>query len=43
MKEIFLSAILIGTVFACITKVKALLYSKANRKDDTNAKNHIGN
>ena len=43
MKENFLSAVLIGTVFACTTKVKALLYNIANRKDDTNVENHNGN
>lgn len=41
--EAIVSLILIGTVFICTVKIKALLYKKANRKDDTNVKNHIGN
>lgn len=41
--EILCSAALIAITFAFITKAKAVLYKIANRKDDTNVKNHIGN
>ncbi len=41
--EIILAAAVTGITFACTTKVKALLYNIANRKDDTNVENHNGN
>ena len=43
VKEILLSVAIFGIAFACTTKVKALLYNIANRKDDTNVEDHNGN
>lgn len=43
LKEILCSAAIIGVTLACTTKAKAVLYSIANRKDDTNVENHNGN
>lgn len=42
-KEILLAATVTCVTFACTTKVKALLYNIANRKDDTNVEDHNGN
>ncbi len=42
-KEILLVAAITGAIFACTTKIKALLYNIANRKDDSNVENHNGN